>query len=451
MQVIGQRVADRTTNVSRSTVTATASPARSGERHDAGGRLRWLICALLFFATTINYMDRQVIGILAPYLQHIIGWNDVQYGYIVTAFQAAYALGMLLAGRMIDRVGTRIGYAISIAVWSLSAMGHALANSVAGFIAARFMLGLGESGNFPAAIKTVAEWFPRKERALATGVFNAGCNVGAVLAPLAVPWIYTHWGWRWAFVFTGVFSATWLVAWLLIYRSPQEHPRLSRGELAYIRSDPAEGSAHISWRRLLPHRQTWAFAAAKFLTDPIWWFYLFWTPSFLHSQHGLTLTELSGPLVVIYLMADGGSIAGGWLSSRLLKRGWSVNQGRKTAMGICALAVVPIVLVSRVSQLWTAVLLIGLAAAAHQGWSCNLFTLASDMFPRRAVASVVGLGGFAGAVGGMLIADGVGHILQWTHSYVWPFVIAGSAYLVALLALHLLAPHLEAVQLDASA
>ncbi|HTM88975.1 MAG TPA: MFS transporter [Terriglobales bacterium] len=415
------------------------------------GHYRWVICALLFFATTINYMDRQVIGILAPYLQRIIGWNDIQYGYIVTAFQAAYALGLLVMGGLIDRVGTRIGYAIAISVWSLSAMGHALANSVWGFVTARFMLGLGESGNFPAGIKTVAEWFPQKERAFATGLFNAGSNVGAVLAPLTVPWIYIHLGWRWAFLFTGFFSAGWLAAWLVIYRRPEQHPRLSPGELAYIQSDPAEPLGKISWKQLLPHRQTWAFAAAKFLTDPIWWFYLFWIPSFLHSKHGLTLTELSAPLVVIYVMADGGSIAGGWLSSRLLKRGWSVNRARKTAMAVCALAVVPIVSVSRVAQLWPAVLLIGLAAAAHQGWSCNLFTLASDMFPKRAVATVVGLGGFAGAVGGMLIAAAVGHILQWTHSYVMPFLIAGCAYLIALLVLHLLAPRLQAVQIDSAA
>jgi len=415
------------------------------------GHYRWVICALLFFATTINYMDRQVIGILAPYLQRIIGWNDIQYGYIVTAFQAAYALGLLVMGGLIDRVGTRIGYAIAISVWSLSAMGHALANSVWGFVTARFMLGLGESGNFPAGIKTVAEWFPQKERAFATGLFNAGSNVGAVLAPLTVPWIYIHLGWRWAFLFTGFFSAGWLAAWLVIYRRPEQHPRLSPGELAYIQSDPAEPLGKISWKQLLPHRQTWAFAAAKFLTDPIWWFYLFWIPSFLHSKHDLTLTELSAPLVVIYVMADGGSIAGGWLSSRLLKRGWSVNRARKTAMAVCALAVVPIVSVSRVAQLWPAVLLIGLAAAAHQGWSCNLFTLASDMFPKRAVATVVGLGGFAGAVGGMLIAAAVGHILQWTHSYVMPFLIAGCAYLIALLVLHLLAPRLQAVQIDSAA
>jgi len=431
-------------------LATSAEPTPKAESHSSSGRLRWTICLLLFFATTINYMDRQVIGILAPNLQRIIGWSDVQYGYIVTAFQAAYALGLLVMGWLIDRVGTRIGYALSIILWSLSAMGHAFVNSVNGFMRARFMLGLGESGSFPAAIKAIAEWFPRKERALATGLFNAGSNVGAVLAPLTVPWIYSHWGWRWAFLFTGFFSAAWLVAWLVTYRRPREHPWLSSGELAYIVADPVDTNQHISWRRLLSHRQTWAYAAAKFLTDPIWWFYLFWIPSFLHSNHGLPLTALSGPLVTIYVMADAGSVGGGWLSSQLLKRGWSVNRARKTAMAICALAVVPIISVSSVVRLWPAVLLIGLAAAAHQGWSCNLFTLASDMFPERAVASVVGLGGFAGAVGGMLIADAVGHILQWTHSYVLPFLIAGSAYLIALLILHLLTPKLAPVHVNTS-
>jgi ACS family hexuronate transporter-like MFS transporter len=426
-------------------LTASAQPMSSPEGRSSVGRVRWIICLLLFFATTINYMDRQVIGILAPNLQRIVGWSDVQYGYIVTAFQGAYAIGLLGMGWLIDRVGTRIGYALCIFLWSLSAMGHALVNSVNGFIRARFMLGLGESGNFPAAIKAVAEWFPRKERALATGLFNAGSNVGAVLAPLIVPWIYSRWGWRWAFLFTGFLSATWLLAWLLTFHRPQEHRWLSSGELAYIVADRAEITQHISWGRLLRHRQTWAYAAAKFLTDPIWWFYLFWIPSFLHSKHALSLKALSGPLVTIYVMADAGSVGGGWLSSQLLKSGWSVNRARKTAMAICAFAVVPIISVSSVAQLWPAVLLIGLAAAAHQGWSCNLFTLASDMFPEGDVASVVGLGGFAGAVGGMLIADAVGHILQWTHSYVLPFWIAGSVYPIALLLLHLLAPKLMSV------
>jgi ACS family hexuronate transporter-like MFS transporter len=351
-------------------------------------------------------------------------------------------------GGIIDRVGTRIGYAMSIAVWSLSAMGHALAHTVLEFGIARAMLGLGESGNFPAAIKTVAEWFPKKERALATGIFNSGTNVGAVIAPLTVPWVALHWGWRWAFVFTGFFSATWLTCWLIFYRPPQEHPRLSRSELAYIQSDPTEPATKIPWMKLLPHRQTWAFILGKFLTDPIWWFYLFWLPKYLHATHGLSLSELGPPLVAIYVAADFGSVAGGWLSGRWIKRGWTINRARKTAMLICALCVVPVMFVSRVSSLWPVVGIIGLAAASHQGWSCNIFTTASDMFPRRAVASVVGIGGFGGAVGGMCIASFTGFILQATHSYVPVFFIAGSAYLFALLVIHLLAPRLEPAHID---
>jgi len=414
----------------------------------AGGNFRWVICALLFFATTINYMDRQVLGLLAPLLQKTFGWTEIQYGNIVQMFFYAYALGLLVVGRFIDRVGTRVGYAVAIAVWSLSAMGHSLARSIFGFGAARFMLGLGESGNFPAAIKTVTEWFPRKERALATGIFNSGTNVGAIVAPLTVPWIALHLGWRWAFLFTGIFSATWLVLWLMIYRKPQEHPRLSANELRYIQSDPLEPETRIPWLRLLPHRQTWAFVLGKTITDPIWWFYLFWLPKFLHETHGVTLTGLGPPLVAIYLAADFGSIGGGWLSSSLLKRGWNVNRARKVTMLICALCVAPVLFVSQVKGLWPAVAIIGLATAAHQGWSSNLFTLVSDMFPRRAVASVVGLGGFGGAVGGLCIAWLVSHLLQWTHSYVVVLFMAGSAYIFALVVIQVLTPRLQPVQLD---
>jgi len=414
----------------------------------AGGNFRWVICALLFFATTINYMDRQVLGLLAPLLQKTFGWTEIQYGNIVQMFFYAYALGLLVVGRFIDRVGTRVGYAVAIAVWSLSAMGHSLARSIFGFGAARFMLGLGESGNFPAAIKTVTEWFPRKERALATGIFNSGTNVGAIVAPLTVPWIAVHLGWRWAFLFTGIFSATWLVLWLMIYRKPQEHPRLSANELRYIQSDPLEPETRIPWLRLLPHRQTWAFVLGKTITDPIWWFYLFWLPKFLHETHGVTLTGLGPPLVAIYLAADFGSIGGGWLSSTLLKRGWNVNRARKVTMLICALCVAPVLFVSQVKGLWTAVAIIGLATAAHQGWSSNLFTLVSDMFPRRAVASVVGIGGFGGAVGGLCIAWLVSHLLQWTHSYVVVLFMAGSAYIFALVVIQVLTPRLQPVQLD---
>lgn len=393
-------------------------------------------------------MDRQVLGILAPYLQHVIGWNDIQYGYIVTAFQAAYAIGLLVMGRVIDRVGTRIGYAISITIWSLAAMSHALAQTAFEFGVARFALGFGESGNFPAAIKGVAEWFPRKERALATGLFNSGTNVGAVVAPIVVPFITLHFSWRWAFVFTSFLSATWLAIWLIVYRIPRRQHRVSKAELEFICQDPPDQSIRIPWSRLLRHRQTWAFLVGKFMTDPIWWFFLFWLPKFLNSSHGITLANVGPPLVAIYVAADVGSIAGGWFSSSLIRRGWGVNRARKTAMLICALAVVPIVFAARAKDLWTAVALIGLATAAHQGWSANLFTTASDMFPRSAVASVIGIGGFGGAVGGMLIADFTGHLLQWTHSYVPIFMIAGSAYLTALLLIQLLAPNLEPVRLE---
>jgi ACS family hexuronate transporter-like MFS transporter len=420
---------------------AAGAPASAGTARV--GHYRWRICALLFFATTINYMDRQVLGVLAPHLQPLIGWSEIQYGYIVTSFQAAYAIGLLTAGGLIDRAGTRLGYAVAISVWSLAAMAHSLVHTVLGFGIVRFLLGLGEAGNFPSAIKTVAEWFPRKERALATGIFNSGTNVGAIVAPLTVPWIATRYGWRWAFLLTGAFSAAWLVTWLATYRPPRRHARVSPAEVAYIESDPAPPAARIPWARLLGHRQTWAFLAAKFLTDPIWWFFLFWLPKFLNTEHGLTLTALGPPLVVIYLMADVGSIAGGWLAAAFLKRGWSVNRARKTAMLACACSVVPIVFAANARDLWVAVALVSLATASHQGWSANVFTLASDLFPRHAVASVVGIGGFGGAVGGMLIATFTGFLLEFTGSYVPVFVMAGSAYLLALLVVHVISPKLE--------
>lgn len=409
----------------------------------AGSRYRWRICALLFAATTLNYVDRQVLGVLAPDLTQRFGWSEIEYSSIVTAFQAAYAIGLVGAGALIDKLGTRMGYALAICVWSVAAMSHALAGSVLGFAAARFLLGLGEAGNFPAAIKTVAEWFPRRERAFATGLFNSGSNVGAILAPLAVPVVAITWGWQAAFLFTGVLSAIWLVTWLAVYRPPAQHPKLSSAELAYIRVDPDEPTARLPWAQLLRHRQAWAFVAAKFLTDPIWWFFLFWLPKFLHQEYGLTLTALGPPLIAIYLLADIGSIGGGWIAGRFIKLGWSVNKARKGAMLLCALSVVPIVLASSVTNLWAAVALIGLATAGHQGWSANVFTLTSDMFPRYAVASVVGIGGLAGAVGGMLISTFVGFLLETTGSYVPVFMMAGSAYLIALAVVHWLVPRLE--------
>ena len=423
---------------------------------DAGGgarigRYRWVICALLFFATTINYIDRQVLGILATdeNFKSQIGWNEAEYGYVNTAFQAAYAVGLLVVGGLMDRFGTRKGFSVAIVFWSVAAMCHSFARSAFGFGAARFALGLGEAGNFPAAIKTVAEWFPKKERALATGIFNSGSNVGAIVAPLAVPFIAVTYGWQWAFIITGALGFIWLAFWLAVYRKPEEHPKLSRAELAHIQSDPLEPTTRIPWARLLPHRQTWAFAAGKFLTDPVWWVYLFWLPKFLNTTYGLNITQIGLPLVVIYIVADIGSIGGGWLSSSLIKRGWSVNRARKSAMLLCAAAVVPIMFASRASDLWVAVGLISIAAAAHQGWSANLFTMVSDMFPRRAVGSVVGIGGMAGAVGGMLIATTVGLILQHTGSYLPIFIIAGCAYLVALLVIHSLVPRMESARIDA--
>ena len=426
------------------------------------GYLRWVICGLLFLAATINYIDRQVIGLLKPTLTAEFGWSELDYGDIVFSFQLAYAIGFLIAGRLMDRLGTRIGFTIAIVVWSLAAMGHAEApavgpvaagalgmfglgysTSVAGFMLMRFLLGLGEAGNFPGAIKTVAEWFPRRERALATGIFNSGTNVGALVTPLVVPWITVTYGWYWAFVATGAIGFLWIALWLAMYRRPEEHPRLSAGELAYIKSDPPDAVVKIAWRDLIRHRQAWAFAVGKFLTDPVWWLYLFWIPDFLNRNYGLTITAVGPPLVAIYLIADVGSIGGGWLSSWLLERGWTTNRARKIAMLICALAVTPIVFASSVSSLWVAVLLVGLAAAAHQGWSANLFTLTSDMFPRHAIGSVVGFGGMTGAVGGMLISKVTAAILQTTGSYVPVFLMAGSAYLIALLVIHILVPRLE--------
>lgn len=435
------------------------------------GYFRWVICALLFFSATINYIDRQVLGILKTTLQPQFSWSERDYAAIVFSFQLAYAIGLVLAGRVMDWLGTRLGFALAVVLWSVAAVGHAtadwapglrlptvlldppsivlLSGAAAGFALARFLLGLGEAGNFPASIKTVAEWFPKRERALSTGIFNSGTNVGALITPLVVPWITLSYGWQWAFVATGLIGFLWVAVWWKLYAVPEGHPRLKPEELAYIRSDPPESLAPIPWLRLLPHRQTWAFAIGKFMTDPIWWLYLFWIPDFLKRNHGVDLGAVGPPLVAIYLIADVGSIGGGWLSSSLLKRGLSVNRARKSAMFVCALCVVPVVFASRVSGLWSAVALIGLAAAAHQGWSANIFTLVSDMFPRRAVGSVTGIGGMAGAVGGMLISLVVGEILERTGSYVAIFAVAGSAYLLALLVIHLLVPSLAPADLDA--
>ena len=418
-------------------------PASSAKGDARSGLYRWVICALLFFATTINYVDRSVLGLLAPVLQKEIGWDQIDYGNIVAAFMAAYAIAMFFAGRFVDKVGTKIGFSISIVVWSIAAMGHALARSVFGFGVARFFLGLGESGNFPCSNKAIAEWFPKKERALAVSLFNSGANVGALVVPLVVPWIALTWGWRAAFIFTGLLGFIWLVFWLWLYEIPERHKKVSRAELEFIHSDAAESATEkIPWLGLLRYRQTWSFVVGKFLTDPFWWFYIYWLPKFLNEKYGLDLAHVGLPLIVVYTMTSVGGIAGGWLPGLFIKAGWGIDRGRKGAMLVCALLVVPIVFVPYAS-LWWAVILLGLATAAHQGWSANLFTTVSDMFPKRAVGSVTGIGGMAGSVGGILIASGTGYILQATGSYTTLFFMAGSAYVVTLFLFHLLVPKID--------
>jgi ACS family hexuronate transporter-like MFS transporter len=411
---------------------------------------RWVICGLLLIGVTKNYMDRGILGVLNTTLQHDLGWTEIDYSNLVAAFQGAYAVGMLATGYLLDRLGTRLGYALAMVFWSLASMATAFGSSLVSFAAFRVALGFGEAAVFPASIKSVAEWFPKKERALATGIFNAGTSFGAILTPFAVRWIVGIWGWRGAFISIGALGFIWLAAWLLIYRRPEDHPRVSKAELEYIRSDAAEQVVKTKWSRLLPVRQTWAYVVGKFLTDPVWWFYLFWLPSFLQRKHGLNLRQIAVPIMVVYLISDVGSVAGGWLSSTLIKRGHSINFARKTAMLICSLSVVPVIFAARMENMWAVVLLIGLATAAHQGFSANLYTIASDMFPKRAVASVIGIGGMAGALGGLMIAKIVGHVLQNTGSYQVPFMIAGVAYLFALAMIHLIAPKLAPAELSDS-
>jgi MFS transporter, ACS family, hexuronate transporter len=435
-------------------MATTTAPTDSGPGLGARiGKFRWVICGLLFFATTINYIDRQVLGILAPDLQKEIGWSELDYGRIVIAFQASYAVMMLVWGKILDRIGTKLGLGIAVAWWSLAAMATALAHSAATFGFARFLLGVGEAANFPASIKTVAEWFPKSERAFATGIFNSGTNIGAVVAPVCVPLIAAVWGWRMAFILTGALGFLWLVAWWALYQTAAVHPRLHPAERKFILDGLEEPIvSKTSIKEVLGYRQLWAFAMGKLLTDPVWWFYLFWLPKFLASEHGIRGVALIPYLTTVYLIADAGSIFGGYLSSTLIKRGYTVNRARKTAMGIFAAIIPTVIIASQTRSAWTAVLLIGLATACHQGWSANMFTLASDMFPRRAVGTVVGLGGFMGGVGGILIAEFAGRILNRDPSYYLPiFVVAGTLYLVALVVIHLLAPRLEPVRLEGGA
>jgi ACS family hexuronate transporter-like MFS transporter len=397
---------------------------------------RWTICALLFVATTINYVDRQVLGILAPTLQRELHWTEADYGDIVSWFSLAYAVGFLAAGRAMDWIGVRRGLATAVVAWSIAAIGHAFARTAAGFSLARAMLGVSESAIFPASIKAIAEWFPQRERALATGIFNAGTNMGAIITPLLVPWIALRWGWQWAFVGTGALGLLWLLLWIPLYRNaPRDR-------------DASVANAKVPWVSLFGHRQTWAFIVGKLMADPVWWFYLYWLPKFLDAKYGVKLAQVAAPIIVVYLIADVGSVGGGWTSSALIKRGWSVNRARKATMLAMALLIVPTTLVSRAPSMWAAVLIVGVAAAAHQAWSANVYTLASDMFPSFAVGSVVGIGAFAGAMGGVVFQRITGRVLQANGSDYTPiFLVCGLAYVTAWVIIHLLAPRLEPARL----
>ncbi len=410
------------------------------------GRYRWVICALLFAATAINYVDRQMIGVLKPTLQGEFGWSESEFATIIFWFQLAYAIGYIGFGRIVDVVGARAGYTIAIIVWTVSHMAHGLATSITTFAMARFGLGVGEAGNFPAGIKAVTEWFPQRERAYAIGLFNAGANIGAIVTPLLVPALVLAFDWRVAFYVTGVFGLLWLVAWLAIYRHPEQHGRVSAAELAYIRQDPADPVEPLAWRTVATYRETWAYALGKFCIDPIWWFFLFWLPGYLFTRYDMDLKTFGLPLAAIYLISDLGSIAGGWMSSRLIASGRTPNFARKATMFVCACLVLPVFFAQNISTVWGAVAVIGLATAAHQAFSANLYALPSDMFPRGAVGSVVGIGGTVGAIGGMGMALFTGYILDATNNnYSVLFAIAGSAYFVALLAVHLLSPRLARV------
>jgi ACS family hexuronate transporter-like MFS transporter len=404
------------------------------------GRVRWTICALLFAAVVLSYIDRLVLSVLKPTLQQLYGWSETGYGDVVFWFQAAYGIGFLFFGRLIDRIGAKAGYALAMAVWTAAHMAHALFTSIRGFAVMRIILALGESGTYPAALAAGREWFPRRERALAIGIFNAGANLGAIVTPMIVPVIALAMGWRGAFVITGLFNIVWIAVWLIFYRRPREHPSLKPAERAYIEADPDDAQKPVAWRRLLTTRQAWAYMSGRFLIDPIWWTFLFWLPDFFHKRYGLDLKSFGPPLVAVYVLADVGSILGGWYSSSLLGRGVVVGRARKLAMLACALIVVPVAFAMAAPTVWIAVLLIGLACAGHQGFSANLFAMPADLFPRWAVGSVVGLGGFAGAAGGMLMAKYAGWVLEQFGSYTPIFVIAGSAYLVALLVVHLINP-----------
>ncbi len=412
------------------------------------GNYRWRVLVLIFFATTINYVDRQVIGMLKPFIADDLGWTESGYGYIVTAFQVAYALGLLITGRILDKIGTKTGYTIAIVIWSLAGMAHAAARSAFSFGIARFFLGLGESANFPAAVKSVAEWFPKKERALATGLFNSGSSIGAIVAPIIVTSVTLLYGWQWAFIITGASGFVWVIFWLLFYKLPQNHSKLSKSEYDYIQSDQEHtNDKSMSWKEIIAYKQTIAICLSRFVTDWVWWFFLFWGPAFLNKTFGINLEEIVLPLIIIYTSAGAGGIAMGWLSSYFIKSGKSIDYSRKTSILICALIVLPIMLAPNINNLWIVTGLISLATAAHQGWASNIFTVVSDIFPKKAVATVVGLSGFTGAIGGAMAASLVGLILEITGSYFIILTIAGLSYLIAWIILKLMIPKIEPINL----
>lgn len=423
---------------------------------------RWTISAMIFFATSINYLDRAVISLLKSELEQLYHWTESDYSNLVICFQVAYAVGLLFAGRFIDKVGTKIGYAVSVGTWSLAAASHAFASTIFGFGASRALLGLTEAGNFPSAIKTVAEWFPKKERALATGIFNSGANIGAIIAPLTVPYIALNYGWQWAFIITGIFGLIWLILWLIIYEVPAKNARLNKLEFDYIHCDVEENlndqlkeeKPKISWLKLLGFKQTWAFIAGKFFTDPVWWFYLFWLPAFLKAEFNLTGTAVSIPIVVVYTMSTFGSVFGGWLPMYFMKNNWQVFKARKTSLLIFALFAVPVVFAQVLGHMnmWLAVVIIGIAAAGHQAWSANIFTTVSDMFPKNSVGSVTGIGGMAGAFGGLIIAKSAGVLFDFYKAlghietgYYIMFFVCGSAYLIAWVIIHFLVPTMKPI------
>ena len=413
---------------------------------------RWIILSLLFVGTTILYIDRSALGILAPELQKSIGWSEEQYGIINSAFMIAYALCFILMGRLIDTIGTRKGYLVSIGIWSIAALGHALVRSWIGFAVARFSLAVGQSGSFPSAIKAVAEWFPKKDRALAVGIFNGGSNMGTILSPLIIPVLVLNFdNWRVGFLWTFPITIIWVLLWLKYFRKPEQSPNVSSEELAYINSDSGQESnnSKVGWKDILPHRGAWAIAVAKFIADPIWWFYLFWGAKFLNTKFGLNLKEIGLPFFTIYLASWGLGIFLGWFSSKLMKAGFSLNKGRKLGLLACALFAVPVAFVPHTENVWLAVGLIALAAGGHCGWSANVFSLMSDIFPKKATGTVAGFGGFAGAVGGAIVAFSVGKILQniGVDGYAIPFAIAGCGYLIALLIVQLLIPTIKTIKI----